>query len=43
MYLYVPSTLAYRYMMIFYLIWYGISLLSEGYIRAHTEECWVHT
>ena len=33
-YLYIPSTYLY---MTFFLIWYSFSLLSEGYIRVHTD------
>jgi hypothetical protein len=40
MYWYVLST--YQYI-IFLLIWYCISFVSAGYIRARTEDFWVHT
>ncbi len=40
MYWYVLST--YQYIL-FLLIWYCISFVSAGYIRAHTEDFWVHT
>ncbi len=38
MYWYVLSA----YQWSFYFIWY-LSLISEGYIRVHTEPVWVHT